>query len=135
MTWEEADILREEIMAFMMKCGGIYAEYTQRLDMRVINSLASGQYLLYRNDRGEIEHFLCYWKIHPEDVEAVMDDIMPVDVYRGSVLFVAEHGNLAGMTSMRKAIRELRQRSKGMQGLIYNHAGEGYRIFSRQKGA
>jgi hypothetical protein len=134
MDFNEADGLGNEIMEFMQSCGGIYAEYSRRLEERIINSLASGQYILYRDAAGAIEHYLCYWKIHPDEVQAVIDGATPVDIYLGSVLFIAEHGNQAGMQSMRKAIRELRKRAAGMAGLIYNHQGEGFRIFPHQKG-
>ena len=135
MTYTEADTLRGDIMAFLAACGGVYAEYSRIVEERVINSLASGQYLMTRDGQGHINHYLCYWKIHPEDVPDVLDGGTPADIYTGSILFVAEHGNISGMSGMRQAIKELRQRSQGMRGLIYNHAGEGYRIFSRQKGA
>ncbi|KAB0668940.1 hypothetical protein F6V30_13970 [Oryzomonas sagensis] len=133
--FEAAEALRQEIMEFMQSCGGIYEGYSRRLEERVIISLASDQYILYRDAAGKIEHYLCYWKVRSDEIQDVLDGVTPVDIYYGSVLFVAEHGNKAGMKSMRRAIRELRHRAKGCQGLIYNHAGEGFRIFAGQKGA
>lgn len=135
MDFETADALRAEIMSFMQSCGGVYEKYNRRVEEWIINSLASGQYILYRDADGKIEHYLCYWKVHSKEVQDVIDGAFPADIYNGSVLFVAEHGNQAGMQSMRKAIRELRKRSKGMHGLMFNHKREGMRIFPSQKGA
>lgn len=135
MNFEQADELRAEIMEFLQSCGGVYAGYSSKVEEYVIDSLASGQYIIYRDAEGRIEHYLCYWKVHSKEIQDVIDGQKPVDIYHGSVLVVAEHGNKAGMQSMRKAIRELRHRAKDMHGLIYNHAGEGHRVFAKQKGA
>ena len=132
-TPEAADALCIEIMAFMQSCGGIYANYSRNLEEKVINSLASGQYILYRDDAGQIVHYLCYWNVHSNEIQDVIDGVTPVDIYRGSVLFVAEHGNKAGMQSMRKAVKELRSRVN-TSGLFFRHKGGPIKIYIKQKG-
>jgi hypothetical protein len=135
MTFQEADALMGEIIAFLLDCGGVYEKETGRLQQIVLESIATGQYLIYRDEAGIISHWLCYWKIHPGDIDTI-EQIKPADTRHGSVLYVLEHGNKEGMKGMVKAMKDLRARcqGQGMQGVVFNSKGRGIRKFLK-KGA
>lgn len=132
--FKEADKLCSEIIAFLLDCGGIYCSENEHIQYVVLNSIATGQYVLYRDDLGKISHWLAYWKIAPEDIETIEDGIRPLNLTDGSVLFVVEHGNKEGRSGMTKIIKELRHRAKGMQGVFWNSKGRGIKKFMHQKG-
>ena len=125
--FEEADALCEEIMAFLLECGGVYTRETGDLQIIILKSIANGQYVLYRED-GKIVHWLCYWKIKESDIEDI-GQTMPVDIITGNVLYIAEHGNKEGRKGMTKMIKELRHRATGMQGVLWNSKGRGIKKF------
>lgn len=131
--FEEADSLCNEIMSFLLECGGIYVTVNRHLQEVILESIASGQYVLHRNESGGISHWLAYWKIQPEDAEDI-ETTKPIDTRHGSVLFIIEHGNKDGRKGMTKMIQELRQRSAGMQGVLWNSKGRGIKKFMKQKG-
>jgi hemolysin-activating ACP:hemolysin acyltransferase len=135
MTLDSANGLLDEVTIFLLSCGGFYNKVSKFIQEVILFCLAVDQYLIYRNDEGEINHFICYWNVNAEELQSICNGLQPIEKVNGSILYIVEHGNKAGISSMRRAIKDLRQRAKGMQGVIYNHAGEGMRIFTRQKGA
>lgn len=131
--FEEADKLCTEVIAFLLECGGIYEKETGNLQRLVLESIATGQYVLYRDEQGEIIHWLTYWKIQPDDVEDI-ETVKPCNTTSGSVLFIIEHGNKEGRKGMTRVIKQLRHRSKGMTGVLWNSKGRGIKKFMYQKG-
>ena len=131
--FEEADALCSEILDFLLDCGGVYKEVTAHLQEVVLTSIATGQYVIYRDPQGSISHWLAYWKILPYDIEDI-EEIKPINITLGTVLYIAEHGNKDGRHGMTMIIKELRRRSKGMQGVLWNSKGRGIKTFMHQKG-
>lgn len=135
MTLHEVENLAMEIMDFLRECGGIYADYRRDVEGNLIRCIATGQYILHRDESGQIDHFLDYGKIEGKDMETVLKGDHPSNIHAGSIIWVIDHGNKGGMTELRRSIKEIRQQVKGAQGLIYNHQNTGYRFFPSQKGA
>ena len=132
-SFEEADALCSEITEFLLSCGGVYKKVTGRLQEKILESIASGQYVLYRDESDKICHWLCYWKIQPEDVEDIAE-MKPANTVQGNVLFIVEHGNKDGRRGMTQMIKELRHRAVGMTGVVWNSKGRGIKKFMHQKG-
>lgn len=132
-SFEDADALCSEIISFLLSCGGIYKHETGYLQEIILASIANGQYVLYRDGNGKISHWLCYWKISPDDIEDITQ-IKPVDIITGSVLYIVEHGSKEGRKGMTTIIKELRRRAKGMKGVLWNSKGRGIKKFMHQKG-
>lgn len=137
--FEAANALTREIIEFLISCGGPYGSFASAdevprlLSGTILLSIASGQYILRRNASGEIEHYLCWWKIHTENVHEVEEGRIPGDIRTGSIVYVAEHGSTAGAASMNEVRRELRQRNDGYEGVFWNSRGNGNRFFMRRK--
>lgn len=135
MNFIQANTLLDEVTEFLTSCGGVYETANIRiLQELVLYSIATNQYVVYRTPSGDIEHFVAYWKITKDSIEDVEQGILPAERVAGSVFYIVEHGNKAGTPSMVRMRRELRKRSKDMETVIYNHKGEGIRIFPIRKG-
>lgn len=135
-TFEEADALMQEIIAFLVDCGGVYKEETALLQETILMAIAMNQQIIKRNEQGKINHWLCYWKIQPKDVSDVCNNIRPIDLQNGSIMYVAEHGNTAGRHGITEIIKDLRaiMQRDGMHGVFWNSKGRGMKLFLR-KGA
>lgn len=127
-SFEKADKLCHEIVEFLLSCGGVYKHENGWLHNVILESIASGQYLLYRDGKGSISHWLCYWKVSPEDADN-LPDIKPLDTRHGSVLYIVEHGNKEGHRGMIKVMMALRGRCQGMKGVLWNSKGRGVKKF------
>jgi hemolysin-activating ACP:hemolysin acyltransferase len=135
MTFAEADVLAQEIVTFMRSCGGVYEQFSiGAIQEVVIIALATGQYLLQRDDKGEIVQFMSYWLIHPEDVGIVEAGGRPDDIKTGEVLYIAEYSNKAGRQAITPFIKELRRRVPYMKGVFWCSKGRGTKKFMRQSG-
>lgn len=138
--FEEADILMQEIIDFLMECGGVYEKYGQNnmglLQEIILMLIATDQHIVKRAEDGKINHWLGYFKVHPEAVEGLCNNQRPSDIQTGSILYVAEHGNTTGRHGMTEIIRDLKAiaRRDGLHGVFWNSKGRGMRLFLR-KGA
>lgn len=138
MTYEEAGPLCDEIINFLFSCGDTYTKRTGKLETNILWALASGQYVIKRDNNGEILYFVSFWRIHPEDVEAVTDRIRPLDVFSGSVMYVTECGNRAGRQGMKEIIQGLKVLGAGMKGVFWHRVKhdkeDRLQLFPKQEG-
>lgn len=136
MSFDEANSLLDEIIAFLLKCGGVYQQTTTRLETVVLECIASGQYIAKRDEHGTLEHVILYWLVDKEDIESIAEGVQPINRWTGNTLYVVEHGNLAGRQSLTEVIKELRRRAgeRGVTGVFWNHKGEGLKVYLKQKG-
>jgi len=139
MTYAEAGPLCDEIIAFLFSCGDTYTRLTGDLETNILWALASGQYVLKRDTDSKILYFASYWKIRPEDVEAVTERMRPYDVFQGSVMYVTECGNKAGAAGIREIVKGLREQAKGMKGVFWHRVrpekDDTLKTFFRQEGS
>ena len=103
----------------------------------VLEGIATGQQIIIRDDRGEIEHYLSYWKVSDADIELLQKGIKPDDRTTGNRLYIAEHGNKGGRKSLTRVIRLLRELAgNDLSGVLWHscHGGKFY-YYANQKGA
>ena len=139
MTFEEADILCDMIVAFMVSMGGPYMDAAGWLEEEVMWALGSGQYVMKVDDRGRIRYFASLWFLNDCDLAEVMsmdrcDREKPKDRVSGNRLYIAEAAAAPGeMVNMVKHIRRHRPDFVG----AFWHRPERDRVaaFNRQKGA
>jgi len=139
MTYAEAGPLCDEITSFLFSCGDTYTRLTGELETNILWALASGQYVLKRDDNGKVLYFVSYWRLHPKDVGAMMDRVTPEDVFSGSIMYVTECGNKMGKKGMVEMIKALRTQAKGMKGVFWHRVRAGkednLQMFPKQEGS
>lgn len=135
------DALMWEILRFLWTCPNKGREhpyrfkYIRMIQEQVIEAIATGQYLLFRNPDGSIKHFMSYWLIEREDIENIRQGIKPVNRFKGPIIYICDHGNKGGRHSLTEMIKQLRQ-IPGNQGAIWhNWNSKKYRTSSHQREA
>jgi len=139
MTFEEADILCDMIVAFMVSMGGPYEKVTGCLEAEIMWALGAGQYVLKMDDNWKILYFASVWFVREEDLEGVVssdsqDRMKPSDCISGETVYVAEAAAVSGKgMDMVKAIRRL---CAGKTGVHWHRPARGKVIsFTKQQGA
>lgn len=126
MTFEQADVLTERIIAFLIGTGGPYPNMDLAyLQQSVLMSLAAGQFVL-RIDKKGIRYFANYWMLDKEQLEAFLPVIadhrvMPTNVASGDYMYVADVGSREEAGDARKLIRRLRQKEEHRVKGVYWH--------------
>ncbi len=128
LPFARADRLTDEIMAFLIECGGPYGGINGGVQENILLALATGQYVLGGKD-GEISYFASYWKIRPEDMTQIRQMKRPKNITAGPVMYVSECGSKSGMQALS---RRLRHCARGMQSACW-HRGDVLKTFSLQK--
>lgn len=132
--FEIANRLCDEIVEFLLDCGGVYDRTNQgivnRLIENVLFSIATGQFL-YRQDG----YYLSYWKVSPEDVQDLKDRMEIENRTFGTVMYIAECGIKGNW--MLEISKKLRVAGKGMQGIFWHRPSKADKVydFPSQKGA
>ena len=118
-----SDILNigDSICDFLEAQGGAYNKLSAEVVYNVYWALGAGCYLW---DPGR--YYVCYWCIHPEDVELVKERVKPCDIVNGSVMYVAEAASTVGLAEMIKA---LRKQAVGMKGLFWHRPTKGDQVY------
>jgi len=129
----EADELCSEILDFLLDCGGIYQEKSAYLTTEVLISIANGQYVIERDEAGNITLYMCYWKITPDEVEQVADKTWPGSRSIGNVIYVVECGNKTGRNGLLRAATTIRRNNPTLQGCFWHNNSE-VKQFTKQKG-
>lgn len=137
LTSDEQDILAygDRICDFLVKSGGAYKRLTGDIQLNVFHALGSRQYVI-KEENGEIVYFACYWKVHKEDLESVMERMRPPDISHGTVIYVAEAGNTGGRRGMTDMIRSLRAAMPEFKGALWHRPTKEDHVynFQRQRG-
>jgi hypothetical protein len=138
----EADKLHWEILRFLWSCPNKGAEHPYRLkhlrpvQENIIESIATGQYIILRDESGQIEHFISYWRVREEDIEDIRQGIKPVVRWEGDKLYICEHGNKGGRWSLTKMIGEIKKVAAGNHGVFWHSWNRHtFRVFLKKKGA
>jgi hemolysin-activating ACP:hemolysin acyltransferase len=141
MTFQEADKLMWEILKFLWTCPSKGKVHPYRLvrirsiQENVIEAIKTGQYILFRDSAGAIDHFLCYWRVSAEDIETTCDGIKPAVRWEGDKLYICEHGNKGGRHSLTRMIQEIRRIAGSAEGVFWhNWNRQQYKVFLHQKG-
>jgi len=103
----------------------------------VLACLASRQFIIRIDGKGDIQYFACWFKIHPDDVEGMKERVRPYDVYTGSVMYVVEAGNKLGKRGMVEMVKKIRAKAEGMKGVFWHRPTKQDKVFDfpSQKGA
>ena len=136
------DRLHWEIMKFLWSCPNKGKEHPYRLkhigpiQENIIEAVATGQYVLFRDDAGNIEHFIAYWRVREGDIEDIRQGIKPIDRITGDKLYIVEHGNKAGRSSFVRMGKELKRIHAGNTGVFWHSWNRHtFRVFANKKGA
>jgi hypothetical protein len=102
----------------------------------IIDALATGQYIMFRDGTGQIEHFLAYWRITEDDIRRIEDGIEPMDKTGGDKIFICEHGNKGGRRSLTEMIKEIKIVATGNKGVAWRNFNRGtFKVFLNKRGA
>lgn len=143
MTFAEADKLMWEILRFLWTCpnrSGYEHPYRMKhirpVQENIIEALKTGQYIILRDDAGQIEHFISYWRVREEDIELIHDNIKPAIRWKGDKLYICEHGNKGGRKSLTRMIGEIKKVATGNKGVFWHSWNRHtFRVFPEKKGA
>lgn len=126
MTPLEARDMGDQICDFMEE---MYGPLSAGVVYNIFFSLGTGHYV-WDPDR----YFVCYWRVHPEDVEGVRNRVKPLDITHGSVMYVAEAASKVGLAEV---IKKLRGQAVGVKGLFWHRPAKKDRVydFPSQEGA
>lgn len=136
LPYEVVDKLCQRIEQFLVDCGGIYKSVTGLMTMNIMEALVTRNFVIKIDKTGDIRYFACYWKIHPEDLEAVKERYRPYDTITGSIVYVAEMGNKEGRQGIKEISRKIREKAKGCQGVFWHRPAKEDKVyyFPSQKG-
>lgn len=128
--------LCDRICDFLMSCGGAYHKLTGTMQETILACLASRQFIIRIDGKGDIQYFACWFKLKPEDVEGMKERVRPYDIYSGSYMYVVEAGNKMGKKGMADMVKKIRARAEGMQGVFWHRPTKKDKIydFPSQKG-
>jgi hypothetical protein len=128
---EQADLMLKEIQDFLISCGGPYTQVSGLMQLGIILALKTGQFVIGRDAAGNIEYYISYWRIQPEDVAGVMAGDNPPHFNIGPVIYVEECASKVGMK--RPAVA-LRNSIKNWTGAFWYRYNKGWQIFANSKG-
>jgi hypothetical protein len=133
MSFEQADKLCDEIMDFLISCGGPYTGVHGIIQAHIMDTLRSGQYVLERNADG-IRWYACWWKVFPEDLQPMMCGNVPSSTDDGPILFVLQCGNKDGLSGMLALRRALKRTAKTWQGVVWERNNRELKAFPGNHG-
>lgn len=105
MTGDEMSSLLDEVCSFLKSCGGPYEVITAEMQVNLIYSLASGQYVIKYNGQGT-EYFAAYWRIHEQDLPEIEQRKRPSDIYTGPLIYVVEAASRNGSFDMVRNMKD-----------------------------
>jgi hemolysin-activating ACP:hemolysin acyltransferase len=131
-----------EVLKFLWTCPNVVKhEHRYRyknigeVQTNVLESIATNQYILFRDEAGHIEHFLCYWKVLADDLQDIQDGLKPAIRWGGDKMYICEHGNKGGRKSLTLMIQEIKKRSTGQKGVMWRNWNRGEtKVFMDKKG-
>lgn len=134
-----ANKVTDAAVDFLLHQGGAYAVTgVGHLQATVLEAVALDQYVLKRDECGDIEYFALWWWAHQEELDDIMDSfVRPEDVSQGAILYVAEaavrpDGSLLEM--VRAIRRKATRQNKNWQGCGWHNYANGKRpAFFRQQ--
>lgn len=131
MNFIQANMLLDEVIEFLLSCGGVYEKTTTELEATILDCIAYGQYEINRDENFNIIHAMFYWFITQEDAENVHDGIAIQEKHNGNILYVVEHGSKADMRSLLSITRRLKNtmRSRNMKIVMWNHKTERFKEY------
>lgn len=120
-----------EALAFLRQCGGVYAELKPYQCQRVLECIDHGQYLLRRNQEGELVQFVAYWRIREEDFELAKRFERPADPFSGPVVFSVDYASLDGVRgAMAMFLEQLPKHEPGVIAGCFEHKGR-FMVYDR----
>lgn len=137
LPYEVVDKLCQRIEQFLVECGGNYKGVTGEMTYNIMEALVTKNFIIKIDKDGGIRYFACFWRIHPEDIEAVQQRCRPYDTLTGSVIYVAECGNKEGRAGMKEIARRIREKAVNCQGVLWHRPVKEDRCyyFPSQKGS
>ncbi len=118
MTPEEIRLLGDEVCDFMEE---MYGPLQSSVVYNVFLALCDGHYVWSPG-----RYFACYWKVHPDDVQRVMNREKPLDISHGTVMYVSEAASKSGLAEV---IKELRKQAVGMKGLFWHRPSKKDKVY------
>lgn len=105
--------LLDEIVAFLLKCGGPYQYTTPRMEKLIMYSVATNQVFIKRvND--EIVWVVCWVRIKHNDIDGLVDvtpenHVFPHEMISGNVIYGHNFASSikGGVNDMRRAVQAL----------------------------
>lgn len=138
----DCERLMWEVIRFLWSCPNQGHDNRYRfknlgdVQRNVIEAIATQQYLIIRDDAGRMEHFMAYWMVREEDIEGILQGIIPAVRWRGDKFFVIEHGNKGGRHSLTRMIGEIKKVSAGNKGVFWhNNNRKTFKVFLNKKGS
>lgn len=126
-----------EIVAFMDRCGGPYRVIDPETCVNLIESLENGQYVIHRDEGGQIISFLNYWRVDDAGIPAILTGGKPENICDGRIIYVVDCCNLSGMVGIIGLLKEVRRRYPKARGGAWFHkqkTPENFRFFPLQRG-
>lgn len=124
MTFTEANDLLDEVIAFLMSCGGAYQGTHTRLEEVILDCIVSGQNIIKRDITGAIQTAVFYWFVNKDEIEDVINGDTPADHYHGDTLYIADMGNKGGRAAVHTIVNELRYAmGETVTGIFCNRRG------------
>ena len=127
----EAVHLANEVIEFLLKCGGVYKYYDREMHEVIISCTATRQYIIYRDECGKIETFCGYWCTDDEGLQDVQENLMPKKLCGGNRLYVVEFASRVP-ANMRRIVRDLRKLP--IEGVMWRSHGKDIKHFPKQRG-
>jgi len=104
MTFEEANALLDEVLAFLLSCGGPYVESTAHLETLLMFCLGSGQYVMDRDENG-IRWFANWIRIGSDDMPGIRVGVYPIDMTTGENIYICDAASKVGAKDMVRTLR------------------------------
>lgn len=127
MTFDKICHLTDEVMDFLIECGGPYQGRSHTVEANLILSITTGMYL-YK----EKKYFVSYLMVTDDEIYKIKEidppEYIPEDIVNGDYMYVTECGCKEGM---REIVKELRRRGK--KGVCWNR--KYFKNFPKQQGA
>lgn len=113
-----------EVLKFFRACGGPYQRHKPSVVYRIIDCLEHEQYLLTRDQAGNIIQACCYWKIRETDFDKAKLFIAPENLYDGPVLFSTDYASLAGAKGLFRMISsQVPEQERDIKTICCEHKG------------
>jgi|LGVE01.1.fsa_nt_gb hemolysin-activating ACP:hemolysin acyltransferase len=139
MTFEQADKLAQQIIAFMRQMGGPYTDLSEEyLQWTVLGALSTGQFVLRIDGKG-IRYFACWWWLDDEQLGLVKPEdpthrIRPQNIRSGPNVYVAEVASRGEPGDGTQLVRRIYKKVKPhMKNAYWHQAHRKHRLCTLKK--
>lgn len=125
---DTACLVCDMVCDFLIECGGSYKRVTPSLQEKILVCLASRQFIIKVRD-GQVKQFACWFRINEDDVDDVVNRILPLDVFTGNIVYVSEIGNMEGKRGMCEIAQRMRKMNPDAKEVFWHRPVKGDKVF------